>query len=136
MQLRCKGVQSWPPTPLPANSRLPIDGLSGQAFDIELVLHRGSSFVAGLMLQSWNSGAGSAAILYDFDNSLLEVRPRSRLAHISAWKSRGSALKLGVLRTRQNAAYLLDGCMCVACLPPEDKHYLRRILTSCLPTST
>lgn len=74
MQLRRKGTVQWPSTEVPEGVRMPIEGLTGQAFDIEVVLHRGSSYVAGLMLQSWSSGQGSAAILYDWENSLLEVR--------------------------------------------------------------
>jgi hypothetical protein len=79
VQLRCRGSVSWERTTLPANSRLPLEGLGGAALDLELVIHRGHSFVAGLMLQSWNSGQGSAAILYDWENSLLEVRTAAAL---------------------------------------------------------
>ena len=73
VQLRHTCAASWEPTALPANARMPLEGLTGQTFDIELVLHRGSSYVTGLMLQSWNAGQGSAAVLYDWENSLLEV---------------------------------------------------------------
>ena len=79
MQLRCKASVKWPPTPLPANVRVPLDGVTGMALDLELVFSRGSSMVAGIMLQSWAVGQGSAAILYDWDNSVLEVRPAPAL---------------------------------------------------------
>jgi hypothetical protein len=74
LQLRRKGPVHWPPTMLPENARVPIEGLSGSSFDIEVIINRGTSFVAGLMLQSWSSVQGSAAVLYDWENSVLEVR--------------------------------------------------------------
>jgi hypothetical protein len=83
----------WPKTMLPENARVPIEGLSGQSFDMEVILNRGTSFVAGLMLQSWSGVQGSAAILYDWENSQLEVRTRNGCSfHMCTCACTGSLL--------------------------------------------
>lgn len=79
MQLRTKRHTAWGYSVLPAETRIPLQGVAGLQLDIEVVLCRGHSVIAGVMLESWSSAAGATAILYDWDNRLLEVRIRARL---------------------------------------------------------
>lgn len=74
MQLRTQRHVSWGYTVVPAETRIPLEGVSGLQLDIEVVLRRGHSVLAGLMLESWSAASGATAILYDWDNRLLEVR--------------------------------------------------------------
>lgn len=53
---------------------LPLEGLRGSSLDIELVLDRGDASAAGLLFQGWDAaGEGSAAIVYDWERSVLEA---------------------------------------------------------------
>ena len=74
MQLRRGPSIAWPRTQLAPNVRVPMEGVSGQCVDVELVLERQSALISGLILQSWTSTQGAAAVLYDWDSSQLEVR--------------------------------------------------------------
>ena len=73
MQLRRGASLAWPRTQLAPNIRVPMEGVSGRCVDVELVMERQSALISGLILQSWASTQGAAAILYDWDSSQLEV---------------------------------------------------------------
>eukprot|EP00803_Ostreobium_quekettii_P007372 evm.model.scf_89.9 EVM.evm.TU.scf_89.9 scf_89:38243-42484(-) len=67
---------SWHDTgvTLYAEEPTPLPGISGQALDLNVTLERGSSDAAGILLRSWHvGGEGSAAIIYDWERSSLEV---------------------------------------------------------------
>ncbi|DBA96005.1 TPA: hypothetical protein ACH3X1_001510 [Trebouxia sp. C0004] len=52
----------------------PLEGLRGSSLDIEVVLDRGDASAAGLLFQGWDAaGEGSAAIVYDWERSVLEA---------------------------------------------------------------
>lgn len=80
MQLRKGRTVSWPATTVPAGVRMPLEGLRGAALDMEVVLERGTSLISGITIESWSSNQGSAAVLYDWEASQLEVRNGARLA--------------------------------------------------------
>lgn len=73
MQLRKGRSVSWPATTVQAGVRVPLEGLAGRALDMEVVLERGSALISGIMIESWSPNQGSAAILYDWESSQLEV---------------------------------------------------------------
>jgi hypothetical protein len=60
-------------TQLPPQNRVKLEGVSGRCLDMEIVFERQSALISGMMLQSWTSSQGSAAILYDWNSSQLEV---------------------------------------------------------------
>eukprot|EP00892_Ulva_mutabilis_P009472 jgi/Ulvmu1/6898/UM031_0104.1 len=64
---------SWPATQLPAGMRVPLEGVAGGALDLEVVLERGTALISGIMIESWAPNQGSAAVLYDWESSQLEV---------------------------------------------------------------
>lgn len=80
VQLR-KGRVSWPATTLPPGVRVPLEGVSGGALDLEVVLERGTALISGVMIETWASNQGSAAILYDWESSQLEVRSCKHRTH-------------------------------------------------------
>ncbi|KAL3140314.1 hypothetical protein ABBQ38_004579 [Trebouxia sp. C0009 RCD-2024] len=52
----------------------PLVGLRGSSLDIELILDRGDASSAGLLFQGWDAaGEGSAAIVFDWERSVLEA---------------------------------------------------------------
>jgi hypothetical protein len=80
MQLRGGAPVTWQRTVLPNSVRVPLEGVAGPMLDVEVVMRQGTALISGLTLQSWTSSQGSAAILYDWQSSQLEVR---RLCHLT-----------------------------------------------------
>jgi len=73
-QLRTGPMWQLESLPLFPEEPIPVEDTSGQALDIEVVLMKGSSDAAGLLIRSWRvGGEGTAAIVFDWERSCLEV---------------------------------------------------------------
>lgn len=73
-QLRSEAKWQLESLPLSPEEPIPVEGTRGQALDIEVKLEKGSSDAAGLLIRSWNvGGEGTAAIVFDWERSCLEV---------------------------------------------------------------
>lgn len=60
--------------PLPPGAAYPVPSVSGAHLDLCLTLLRGASAAVGVMLRAWDSaGGGGAAVVYHWDERLLEV---------------------------------------------------------------
>lgn len=72
----------WAGVEVPDQVMIPVVGVSGRCLDMEMTIRQGTSLLSGFVLHSWNAaGEGSAAILFDWESSMLEVRVSLPEAH-------------------------------------------------------
>lgn len=73
-QLRSEAKWRRENLPVSPDESIAIEGTRSQALDIEVKLEKGSSDAAGLLIRSWRvGGEGTAAIVFDWERSCLEV---------------------------------------------------------------